>query len=244
MKPRYLELTGQLLEEIASGAYPVGTSLPGELDLADKYGVSRGTVRAALDQIQTLGLISRRKRVGTRVESLTPRPPEYAPSISTIDELMQYSANTERAIHSVRHLVVDIEMAQYLGCEPGTRWMEIQAGRFDAARPDRAVTWYYVYVRSADGEKIRRKLRRSQQLICDLVCEVNNGYVQEIRQTVRAVGVPESLAERLAAEPGAHALQFVRQYYDQTGALIEVSVSLQPADRFAYTTVLHRRPQG
>jgi len=244
MTPRYQELTGQLLEEIASGTYPVGTSLPGELDLAKRYGVSRGTIRSALDQIQTLGLISRRKRVGTRVESLTPRPPEYMPSISTIDELMQYSANTERAIHSVRHLVADIALAQYLGCEPGTRWMEIQAGRFHASNPERAVTWYHVYVRSADGEKIRRKLRQTQQLICDLICEVNNGYVGEIRQTVRAVGIPESLAHRLAAEPDAHALQFVRQYFDQNGALIEVSVSLQPADRFAYTTVLHRRPQG
>lgn len=244
MTPRYQELTGQLLEEIASGTYPVGTSLPGELDLAKRYGVSRGTIRSALDQIQTLGLISRRKRVGTRVESLTPRPPEYMPSISTIDELMQYSANTERAIHSVRHLVADIALAQYLGCEPGTHWMEIQAGRFHATNPERAVTWYHVYVRSADGEKIRRKLRQTQQLICDLICEVNNSYVGEIRQTVRAVGIPESLAHRLAAEPDAHALQFVRQYFDQNGALIEVSVSLQPADRFAYTTVLHRRPQG
>lgn len=241
MKPRYLELTGQLLGEISSGTYPVGSSLPGELDLAEQYGVSRGTVRAALDQIQTLGLISRRKRVGTRVESLTPRAPEYTPSISTVEELMQYSANTERAIHSIRHLVVDVELARHLGCEPGTRWMEIQAARIDPARPDHAMTWYHVYVRSADGEKIRRKLRQTQQLICDLICEVSHGYVTEIRQTVRAVGVPAALSQKLAADAGAHALEFVRQYYDQAGALIEVSISLQPADRFSYTTVLHRR---
>lgn len=241
MKPRYLELTGRLLGEISSGAYPVGSSLPGELDLAERFGVSRGTVRAALDQIQTLGLISRRKRVGTRVESLTARSPEYTPSISTIEELMQYSANSERAIHSIRNLVVDVELAQRLGCAPGTRWMEFQAGRFDPAHPDRATTWYHVYVRSEDGEKIRRKVRQTQQLICDLICDVNQSYVMEIRQTVRAVGVPEALSKKLAADAGAHALEFVRQYYDQTGTLIEVSVSLQPADRFSYTTVLHRR---
>jgi GntR family transcriptional regulator len=241
LQPRYVELTGKLLGDIASGTYPVGSSLPGELELAGKYGVGRGTVRAALDQIQSLGMISRRKRAGTRVEASVPPPTGYSPSISSIEELMQYSANTERVIHSIRNLVIDAEQSERLGCPPGTRWMEVQAARIDRLAPAWPVGWFHVYVRAADGARIRRRLRQTQDLVCDLICDGTDSVVRQVRQTVSAVGVPAVLAERLGVAPDAHALEFVRQYYDQAGTLIEVSVSIQPADRFRYTTVLQRR---
>jgi len=241
MEPRYVALTNQLLDDISSGAYPVGASLPGELELARKYDVSRGTVRAALDRIQALGLISRRKRAGTRVESAVPRATEYGPTISTLEELVQYGADAQREIHSIRDVVVDLDMSARLGCPPGTRWTDIQTSRRNPLSPAHPLAWAHVYVRAADGRRIRGRLRRSQGLICELVCEATGAVVKEVRQTVRAVGVPAELAGRLGTEPGAHALEFVRQYYDQAGTLIEVAISLQPADRFSYTTVLQRQ---
>ena len=57
MEPRHAELTKALIHDITSGVYPVGSSLPGELALAEKHGVSRGTVRVALMRIQELGLV-------------------------------------------------------------------------------------------------------------------------------------------------------------------------------------------
>jgi len=241
MEPRYVALMKQLLNDISSGLYPVGGSLPGELELAEKYGVSRSTVRAALDEIQSLGLISRRRRAGTRVESATPRNPEYGPTISTLEELVQYGADAQRVVHSVRDLVIDIDMSARLGCAPGTRWTEIQTSRMNPVAPACPLAWSHVYVRQADAARIRRRLRSSQSLISDLICEATGAVVKEVRQTVRAVGVPAELAEKLGARPDAHALEFVRQYYDQSGALLEVAISLQPADRFSYTTVLRRQ---
>ena len=241
MEPRYVALTKRLLNDISSGLYPVGTSLPGELELAGKYGVGRGTVRVALDQIQALGLISRRKRAGTRVESAVPRSPEYGPTISTLEELVQYGADAQRVVHSVRDLVIDTDMSARLGCPPGSRWTEIQTSRMNPVAPAYPLAWSHVYVRTTDAARIRRSLRRSQSLICDLICEMTGVVVKEVRQTVRAVGVPAGLADKLGAQEGDHALEFVRQYYDQSGALFEVAVSLQPADRFSYTTVLQRQ---
>jgi DNA-binding GntR family transcriptional regulator len=241
MEPRYVALTKALLGDISSGVYPVGSSLPGEIELAEKYSVSRGTVRAALDQIQTLGLISRRRRAGTRVEAATPRSTEYGASISTIEELVQYSANAHRVIHGMRNVVIDVDMAKHLGCTPGTHWLEIQTSRMNPLAPDYPLSWTQVYVRAEDGAKIRRLVRKTEALICDLVCDATGSVIQQIRQTVRAVGVPEHLAENLRTQPDAHALEFVRQYYDQNDTLVEVAVSIQPADRFSYTTVLQRR---
>ena len=62
-------LAHKLTRAIASGLYPVGTLLPGEMELMKREGVSRFTVRAALAQLERHGLIRRTPHVGTRVIS-------------------------------------------------------------------------------------------------------------------------------------------------------------------------------
>jgi GntR family transcriptional regulator len=65
--------------------------------------------------------------------------------------------------------------------------------------------------------------------------------VKEVRQSIRAVGVPKEMAAVLGTQPDAHALEFVRQYVDQSDRLFEVAVSIHPADRFVHSTVLQRQ---
>ncbi|NUA31487.1 GntR family transcriptional regulator [Cupriavidus basilensis] len=241
MEPRHAELTKALIHDITSGVYPVGSSLPGELELAEKHGVSRGTVRVALMRIQELGLVSRKKRAGTRVEAAAPRSSEYMPKLSTIDELVQYGAATQRVIHGAREIVLDIELATRLGCPPGSRWLHIETSRTNPEAPSHPLSWSDVYVMAADGAKIRKLLKTDPGLISELVGKTTGRLVKEVRQTVRAVGVPAALAEVLGTAPDAHALEFVRRYFDQSDRLFEVVVSLHPADRFTYSTVLQRQ---
>ena len=46
---------------------PVGTLLPGEIELVERFGVSRATVRKAYDSLINTGVIERRRALGTRV---------------------------------------------------------------------------------------------------------------------------------------------------------------------------------
>ena len=69
MEPRYAALARQIAQHITEGQHPVGSLLPGEVELAEQHGVSRATIRMAMRQLQDMGLISRRKRAGTRVEA-------------------------------------------------------------------------------------------------------------------------------------------------------------------------------
>ena len=46
---------------------PIGTLLPGEMKLVDRFGVSRATVRKAYDSLINKGVIERRRALGTRV---------------------------------------------------------------------------------------------------------------------------------------------------------------------------------
>lgn len=60
-------LHGLLREEIRSGRQPPGSRLPSEWELVARYGVSRTTVRDALEMLAAEGLLQRRKGCGTWV---------------------------------------------------------------------------------------------------------------------------------------------------------------------------------
>lgn len=74
---KYDALYDTLREQILSGAYPGGTSLPREIDLAGEFGVARNTLRCALAKLEEDGLIRRIKSKGTFVCGKKPRKAKY-----------------------------------------------------------------------------------------------------------------------------------------------------------------------
>ena len=68
---RYLQIARTLRKEIVDGVYPVGSQLPTEHELCERFAVSRYTVREALRRLREDNLVASRPRAGTRV---VPRP--------------------------------------------------------------------------------------------------------------------------------------------------------------------------
>jgi GntR family transcriptional repressor for pyruvate dehydrogenase complex len=66
----YQELARKLIAELASGKYPVGSRLPAERELAQKYDVSRPTVREAVIALEVQGLVEVRIGSGAYVAAL------------------------------------------------------------------------------------------------------------------------------------------------------------------------------
>ncbi len=65
--PLYKQLMQRLRNDITAGVYPSGERIPGEQALCEIYGVSRVTVRKALDEIVREELLVRRQGKGTFV---------------------------------------------------------------------------------------------------------------------------------------------------------------------------------
>lgn len=66
-KPLWSQLSNIIKEKIENEEYKVGESLPPEMQLIEQYGVSRITVRQALDKLMKDGYIDRRRGKGTIV---------------------------------------------------------------------------------------------------------------------------------------------------------------------------------
>jgi len=66
----YLDIRNRLFDEISRGDRKAGAALPPETSLAQQLGVSLGTIRKALDLLESEGLVQRRPGVGTFVKDI------------------------------------------------------------------------------------------------------------------------------------------------------------------------------
>ena len=67
VEPLYVQVRNLLAQRIASGVWAPGSMLPNEMELARELGVSPGTVRKALDNLESDRLVLRRQGRGTSV---------------------------------------------------------------------------------------------------------------------------------------------------------------------------------
>jgi GntR family transcriptional repressor for pyruvate dehydrogenase complex len=70
-----------LYEMIATGQFQRGQKLPSQEELAKQFGVSRNTLREAMNKLYAMGLLSSHQGIGTVVES--PNPEGYLSTLSS-----------------------------------------------------------------------------------------------------------------------------------------------------------------
>lgn len=63
----YRGIVDAIMADVADGIYPVGTRLPAERDLTERFGVSRPTVREAMIALEMQGIVEARKGSGVFV---------------------------------------------------------------------------------------------------------------------------------------------------------------------------------
>ena len=113
--PRYQQIANELIGKIASGRYRLGGLLPTEMELCDQYGISRSTVREALRRVRDAGLISRRRRTGTKVIAQTP-PAVYRQPTNSIGDLLLFADETQIDFMSEKRVICDSRLAALLVC--------------------------------------------------------------------------------------------------------------------------------
>lgn len=70
-KPITDQIVDFLCERIASGAWPIGSRLPSQRAMAEKFGVNRSTVIAAIEELADYGIVEGCHGAGTRIVSNT-----------------------------------------------------------------------------------------------------------------------------------------------------------------------------
>jgi DNA-binding GntR family transcriptional regulator len=237
---RYSQVAQDLVKGIATGRFKIGSVLPTELELSEQYGASRNTVRAALKELQDLGLVSRRKRAGTRVESASTTT-GYRQSLASVEDLIQFGTAHRRVVRKIEGVVANRALARELGCTPGRGWLRISSLRIASEDDALPIGWTDVYIDEAYSGLRTAIKAQPETLISSLIEQRYGRRAAEIRQDVVATTVPENLCGELKAEVGTPALKVVRRYIDSANETYETSVTIHPADRFTFSLRLRRQ---
>ncbi len=105
-KRLYHTVSDQIMELVYSGSFPPGSRLPGERELAERFDVSRVTIREAEIALQALGYINIKTGSGVYVLEPTDKSGNGLPSISAF-ELTEARLlfESEAAALAAKHIV-------------------------------------------------------------------------------------------------------------------------------------------
>lgn len=236
-QPLYVQLAHALGEHIESGKYPVGDLLPTEAELGLTYNVSRYTVRQAIQHLRQQGLVSARKGVGTRVEARQ-QTTRYLHAIPSLTELLQFAHETRLDLIDHETLKARGVLAGQLGCRPGKPWVRVVGIRYGPGN-DLPICHSEVLFDAAYSA-IAKDVSTLRTALWSLIEQRFGETVIEVDQHIEATLLDPHMAENLKAPAGSPALKFTRRYYVTGRRLVELSVSVHPADRFTYRMTIKR----
>jgi GntR family phosphonate transport system transcriptional regulator len=148
----------QLERAIADGRYPVDTRLPGEIDMAQRLGVNRHTVRRALAALAARGFVRAERGSGTYVETARLRYPIR--SRTRFSEIVG-AAGREPGGRLLRGAIEEAEpeIARRLALAPRTAVIRLDILRSVDRVPVSAATTWLPAERAADAGRIYRQTR-------------------------------------------------------------------------------------
>ena len=237
-KPIYVELAETLQQQIASGQYPVGGTLPPEMVLCEIHGVSRFTARAALAALQRKGYVTRRPRIGSVVLTNNPQG-SYLVQTNSASDVLRFSSISELHHVSTQDVIADGAMAAELGCDVGEAWIKVATYR-DSPETKMAASWTDFYLRP-EHRSVVPLIGHKRGSVWQFLNELQQRPIDRIEETVEACKIPKEVAVVLGVAPKSPALRAVyRLYSDGDQGRFYAAISLYPEGRFRLSHTLRR----
>lgn len=230
MTALYQTIANQLLSEFANGSRAARVALPSEADLQSVFGVSRKTIRRALEELQSAGIVSTQRGVGSFILADKINKP-----VST--RLHFRRKGNEQSTRSQMRVL----------CYSARKVTTVEEAHFDC-KPDRLVGDLGRLL-SFDGrptilqrsilllpnpENLSASLFESASLY-EVLRSRFSIKIPMISKTIEAVTAPEDVARLLCIEPGAAIFRVRRIGLKPDSRVVELSTNYVRGDRFCFS---------
>lgn len=231
--PLYKALASQLTTLIRTGHYPVGSYLPKELDMCSQFNVSRQTVRAAIAILEEQGLISRKKRAGTRVES-TGLARAYRYNLGSINDLISLAESHQRKVIHCQELIVDKILHEKYGLPLGEHYISLETLRLN--NDDKLGIFSYTKLFFSQKYKsiIKNIEQHPNKLIALLLEENSNTPISHINQNLQCVTLDKHQSDLLGIAENDVRLCITRKYFTSDDNILLMSLSIHKELDFSY----------
>ncbi|MDE2334296.1 MAG: GntR family transcriptional regulator [Rhodospirillales bacterium] len=232
--PLYHRVYLLLRQQIVEGVWSPEVLMPGEHELAETNGVSRITIRRALQRLEQEKLVLRRRGAGTHARP--PAPPKRRENLrGLMENLLAMGLRTKVQLISFDYVAAPPEVAA---------WLEAPLG---------AVVQKSVRVRSVKGvpfshlttwvpEEIGRRLRAedlASRPLLQLLEEIGAQPAQA-EQVISARLADAQVARALQVDVGCALLWVRRQVRDPSRRVIEAIEALYRPDMYEYQIAMVR----
>jgi DNA-binding GntR family transcriptional regulator len=230
--PLWFQVAQHLEQAITSGDLPQGTLLDNEIALAGRLGISRPTMRRAMEQLVGGGLVARRRGIGTRViQPKVRRPLELT---SLYDDLSAGGQEPATSVLRFETVEADEETADRLRVDTGDEVVRIDRLRSARDLPIARMTNFLPAdvvtfdAAALEGTGLYELLRRTGLRL------------HSATQVVGARTATAAEARQLGEARGAALLTMERQTTDDHGRTVEFASHLYAASRYSFEIHLVR----
>ena len=227
--PLYQRVHHALRQAIKDNKLASGSALPPERDIAKDLGVSRITVRKALDALAEEGLVRRRHGAGTFVATRVEKSFSMLTSFSEDMASRGLSVRSDWLRKAVGAVTPDESMV--LGLSPGSAVLRFHRIRYADDVP-----------MALEYSSVPAQYLPSEDAVSDSLysaLEATGSRPVRALQRLRAVSFNEEQAELLGIEPGEPGLLIERRGFLEDGQAVEYTQSYYRGDSYDFVAELH-----
>ncbi|MDO4596165.1 MAG: GntR family transcriptional regulator [Coriobacteriaceae bacterium] len=234
-QPLYDQLVDILSEKIEH-EYRPGDLMPSERELSERYGLSRTTVRLALQELERLGLVVRQHGRGTFVADRSAQTTNLMQSYSFTDQMRAMGRVPKTTILEFCEFEADKNLSEHMGVRMGDKLFKLKRLRSADGMP-MMVERTYLPVKKF------MSLKRPMLEVKSLYDVIEQDFHEDIHvaeeEFFASIARPAD-ARILEIAEGSPVLDLIRTTYDSGNEIIEYTLSVARADQFKYKVYHHR----
>ena len=232
--PLHAQVEQMIRELIKLPEYQQGEHLPKEVDIARRLGVSRNTVRHALNKLVFEGLLERKKGVGTKVSNpkVSTRLKDW---VSFTKEMNEQGIEVINYEIEVKEVFANEEVAKKLNIEKGTKLVQLSRLRGTHQTPSLlSISWLHPRLGLTGKEDYSRPLY-------EILDEEFHTVVALSREEISSIIAGEELARQLKIESNDPVLYRKRLVFDPGNRPVEYNKVYYRGESFIYSIDIERK---
>ena len=229
--PLYHQLERLLRDRIHNGEFEPGAMLPTEERLCKDYGVSRITVRRALEALISQGLIVRRHGVGSFVAERRTGVRSVR-LVGSLDEFLATAGALETRFLSIGTVDPPPNAAESLRLADGDKAVRLE---LMSLLEHRAVGYLEIFFPTWVGSAITRQDVETGEPTIRMIERKNNLRIERAEQIIEADFAGEKAAEYLGLRPGDPVIRVTRIYHAADGRPVEAVYVRNHPERYRFS---------
>lgn len=234
--PLHAQVEKLLREMIAQKDYKQGKFLPNEVEMSKKLGISRNTVRQAINKLVYEGLLTRKNGVGTKVanQSVNTRLSNW---LSFTQEMKSKGIEIKNYELNKEWVTPDNELKDFFRLKSDEPILKLQRLR---GRKEYPFVFFESYFHPRIGLTGKEDFTRPLYEIL----EKEHAVIAKLsREEISAMRATKLLSEKLQVPQGSPILKRKRYVFDPGNRPIEYNLGFYKADSFIYTIESERQNQ-